>query len=85
MPDWAAILFSSVGFMLHHVVIVGMFLPGEFWRTAVPLALAVAVGGAFWAWLYRRSGSLVAPWLSHCLVDVAILAVGFHLLRGYWE
>lgn len=43
------------------------------------LTLAVAVGGAFWAWLYHRSGSLLGPWISHMLVDAAIFGVSYQL------
>ena len=32
------------------------------------------------AWLYRRSGSLVGPWLSHLLVDAGIMVIGYDLL-----
>ena len=46
------------------------------------LSAAVAIGGAFWAWLYERSGSLVGPWMSHLLVDAGIFLVGFDLVRG---
>jgi hypothetical protein len=41
----------------------------------------VAAGGAFWAWLYQRSGSLVGPWLGHLLADAAIFTVGWQLVR----
>lgn len=79
--DWAMIL-ASVGFMLHHVVILAVYLPGQFWTLAVPLSLAVAVGGYAWAWMYQRSGSLLGPWISHMLVDAGILLIGYEMLRG---
>jgi uncharacterized protein len=82
VPVWAAVLLSSLSFMAHHVIILGVYLPGHFWTLAVPLSLCVAVGGAFWAWLYHASGSLYAPWLSHLLIDAGIFAVGFDLVRG---
>jgi membrane protease YdiL (CAAX protease family) len=52
------------------------------WWTAPTLLLsaAVAVGGAFWAWLYARTGSLYGSWLSHAIVDAGIFAVGYALL-----
>jgi membrane protease YdiL (CAAX protease family) len=46
------------------------------------LSLGVAVGGAVWARLYDRSGSLLGPWLSHLLVDAAIFFVGYELLAA---
>lgn len=75
-----AIALSSFGFMAHHVVVLYVYLPGHFWTTALPLALAIAAGGAVWAWLYERSGSIWAPWLSHLLVDAGIFVIGWDLL-----
>lgn len=80
MPPLWAIVLSSVAFMSHHVLILAEFFPDQ-WLTAVlPFSLGVAAGGALWAWLYERTGSLVGPWVSHLLTDVAIMAVGFDLL-----
>ncbi len=80
LPLAVALPISSLGFMAHHVVILAVYLPGRFWTVAVPLSLCIAVGGAVWAWLYERTGSLLGPWLSHALVDVAIMAVGYRLV-----
>ena len=73
-----AILVSSLGFMAHHVIILATFLG---WGSPFTYcaAAAVAMGGAFWAWLYERTGSLLGPWLGHLLVDAAIFMVGFDL------
>jgi membrane protease YdiL (CAAX protease family) len=76
----AAVALSSLAFMAHHVVVIGRFFPNDFWSAAVPLSLCVAGGGAFWAWLYHRSGSIYAPWISHLLVDVAVLGVGYDMV-----
>jgi uncharacterized protein len=73
-----AILGSSLGFMAHHVIILATFLGwASPWTYAA--SAAVAVGGAFWAWLYQRTGSLLGPWLGHLLVDAAIFTAGFDL------
>ena len=80
---WPVALFvSSVAFMAHHVIIVATFFPGRFLTMALPLTLGVAVGGGFWAWLYDRTGSLYPAWLSHLLVDTAILTVGYAMIFG---
>jgi len=78
-PGWAN-LWSSAGFTAHHVILLSVFLG---WSSAWTwtLSLAVGVGGAFWAWLYQRSGSLLGPWLGHLLVDAAIFIVGWDLVR----
>jgi membrane protease YdiL (CAAX protease family) len=77
------ILLSSLAFTLHHTVVVAVYMPGRFWIGAVPLSLAVGVGGAAWAWLYERTGSIYACWLSHLIIDAAIMAVGFDMVFVY--
>ena len=84
MPPAAAIVLSAVGFMLHHIVILGVYFPGHFWTLAMPFSLCVAVGGGFWAWLYQRTESLWAPWISHAIIDAAIMVVGYVMLSRYW-
>lgn len=77
----SAIVISSLAFMAHHVILLATYFGWSSpWTYA--FSLAVAVGGAFWAWLYERSGSLLAPWLSHLVVDAAIFLVGYDLARN---
>ena len=80
MAHKPAIALSSLAFMAHHIVVLYVYLPGRFWTAALPLSLAIAVGGAVWAWLYERSGSIYSPWLSHLLVDAGIFVIGWDLL-----
>ncbi|MEQ8210569.1 MAG: CPBP family intramembrane glutamic endopeptidase [Lacipirellulaceae bacterium] len=75
----AAILISALGFMAHHVLVLGKFFGFGHWSTWV-FSLAVAAGGIAWAWLYEQSGSLKGPWLSHAVVDAGIFAIGYHLV-----
>lgn len=79
-PVWVAIIISSLGFMAHHVIVLAKYFG---WASPVTwiFSLGIAVGGAFWAWLYYRSGSLLGPWLGHLLVDAAIFAVGYEIVR----
>ena len=81
LPISVAIALSSIGFMLHHIVIVGAYFPDRFWMLALPFSSCVAVGGAVWAWIYQRTESLYAAWLSHALIDAAIMGVGYMMLR----
>jgi membrane protease YdiL (CAAX protease family) len=80
----SAILHSSLGFMAHHVIVLAVFFPEQWFTAVLPFSLCLAVGGAVWAWLYERSGSLYAPWLSHLLIDAALFGVGYDLffIRG---
>lgn len=75
-----AIGLSSVGFAAHHVLVLA-----HYFGYASPLTwlatLSIVIGGACWAWLYRRSGSLLPVWLSHAVVDAAIFVIGWDLMR----
>jgi len=82
--SWAAVI-SGLAFMSHHVILLMHYVPdqpGYFWLAVVPLSLGVGVGGMIWAWLYQWSESLYAPWASHGLVDLAIMVVGYDLLKS---
>lgn len=81
VPVWPAIIVSSIGFMAHHVLVLSKYFG---WWTAPTLLLsaAVAIGGAFWAWLYNRSGSLLGPWISHLIIDAGIFLVGYQLIQN---
>jgi membrane protease YdiL (CAAX protease family) len=86
LPVFWAILLSSLAFAAHHVILVAAYMkPEHFWTATVGLSACVAFGGAFWAWLYHRSGSLYGPWLSHLLVDAALMWIGFDLVRSHFS
>jgi uncharacterized protein len=80
VPIWLAIFFSSLAFMGHHVIVLGIYFPARVLTAAIPFSLAVAFGGGVWAWLYHRTGSIYSPWLSHLIVDTALMAVGYDML-----
>ncbi|QDS98530.1 CPBP family intramembrane glutamic endopeptidase [Adhaeretor mobilis] len=77
----SAIVISSLGFMAHHVLVLGKFFGFAHWATWV-FSLAVATGGLAWAWLYQRSDSLLGPWLSHAVVDAGIFLIGYQLVAN---
>jgi membrane protease YdiL (CAAX protease family) len=83
LPLGLSLLLSSLAFMGHHVVVLAVFLRGHFWELAVPLSLAVAVGGAVFAWLYERTGSLYSPWAGHILIDAAIMTMGYDMVFAH--
>ena len=81
MPVTVAMVVSSLGFVGHHIVVLNHYFPERFLTATVPYSLGVGVGGAVWAWLNNKTGSVWAPWLSHLIIDAAILAIGWDLLR----
>jgi membrane protease YdiL (CAAX protease family) len=80
LPIGPAVLISSLGFMAHHVLVLGKFFGFDHPATWL-FSISVAVGGAVWAWLYERTGSLIGPWASHLLVDAALHSVGYDIVR----
>ena len=79
IPKYAAVIVSGLGFMLHHIVILGRFFGYAHPATYI-FSFGVAIGGMYWAWLYSRTNSIYAPWLSHAWIDVAIFIVGYDVL-----
>lgn len=78
-----ATILSSLGFMAHHVIVLDAYIPREHFLVAtLPLSLCVAIGGAWWCWLYEKSGSLSGPWLCHFWADVAIMITGYDWMWG---
>lgn len=74
-----AIAIASLAFAAHHALVVAAFFPGRpAWIGG--LSLGVAAGGAVWCWMYHRSQSLLGPWISHALVDAALMTVGYLML-----
>lgn len=75
IPVGAAIVISGFAFMAHHVVVLASYISNV--PLMFALSLGVAVGGMAWAWLYHRAGSIWSVWLSHLLVDAAIMTIGY--------
>jgi uncharacterized protein len=80
VPLGPALALSSLAFMGHHVIILAVYFPGRFFSLAVPFSFCIAIGGAVWAWIYEREGNLLAPWLSHLIVDAAIFTLGYSMV-----
>jgi len=79
VPMMAALVLGSLAFMAHHVILIGVFFQPN-WPLVALFSLGVAVGGAVWAWIYERSGSLLGPWLSHLLIDAVLMTIGYDMI-----
>ncbi len=79
MPVAAAVILSSLAFTAHHVILLASFFGGPSLATVL-FSVCVAIGGAAWAWIYHRSGSLLGPWFSHIMIDAGIFIVGYDLV-----
>ena len=75
-PSRATVL-AALAFTLHHIVILWQLFPGPW---AVLMSFGVFAAGVFWMWLYKKTGSLIAPWISHAFADLAIFGIGYMLI-----
>ncbi len=70
----AVLLLSAFAFTLHHIIVLAHYLPPLMTLLA---CTGIFVGGLFWSWLYRRAGSLWPAYVSHAIVDIAVMVVGY--------
>ena len=74
----AALLPAAV-FTAHHL----LFLRS--WLDPLPLTIAAAgllVFALALAWLYEQAGSIVAPWVTHVIADLAMMSIAASMLLG---
>jgi len=78
-PLIPAAIISGLAFSSHHVLVLGIYFG---WTSPLTWLTggSVAVGGAFWAWLYARSGRLWIAWLSHTVIDLGVFAMGYWMI-----
>ncbi|MDB4673202.1 CPBP family intramembrane metalloprotease [Verrucomicrobiales bacterium] len=68
---------AGIGFALHHIAILDQFF---LLHHAIWMSAAVGIGGVLWSLLAARDRSLLSPWLSHIIVDVALMIIGYNLI-----
>ena len=74
---WAC-FWAAVGFAAHHIVILTQFFPIGW---ALVLGACVGIGGAVWSLIYHRYGSLLGAWISHMIIDLGLMWVGWIALN----
>lgn len=72
-------LAAAVAFASHHLVVLWQFFPPTI---ALLFGAGVCAGGVLWSVMYEREKTLAGVWLSHILVDLGILAVGYDLISA---
>lgn len=74
-----AVIGAALVFVIHHSIILGAYFPT--WIMFLG-SLGVFVGGLFWSVLYLKYRSIWPGFLSHALVDVAILGIGYWIIHS---
>lgn len=77
LPPLAAILISAICFTLHHIIAMQVYFS---WPLVAIASFGIFIGGALWSWCYLRYRSIWPAYLSHAIVDLAIFAIGYHLI-----
>ena len=78
---WLGVVLSSLAFMSHHVILLGTYFGYDSVYCYLGSA-GVAIGGAYWCWLYHRADSIWGAWISHGIIDATIFTIGFLILFG---
>ena len=77
VPLLLALPISALIFTLHHVIVLSAYF--EAFNVFMGSA-GVFLGGLIWSATLRRWSSLIPGWISHAIVDVAIILIGAHAL-----
>ncbi len=77
MPTRAAHLIAGLAFAFHHIVVTIVYFGPAF---GLLFGLAVGGAGIIWSVIYQLRGSLISPWIAHVFCDLAIFAIGYHLI-----
>jgi len=80
MPTLPAVFLSAAIFVSHHTLLLLGF--GIAAPIVVLASAGIFIGGVAWSWCYHRYGSIWPGFVSHAVVDVAVLAIGWRLLFG---
>lgn len=72
-----AMLFAGLFFASHHFVVLTEYVP--VWA-AFFCSLGVGFGGVLWSWIYEKQKSLLGAWISHMIIDMAIMYIGSLIL-----
>lgn len=70
-------LIAGLAFTLHHFTVTVHYFDLSI---GIILGLGVWAGGVIWSYTYEKERSLLGVWISHIIVDLALISVGFRAL-----
>lgn len=70
---------AAAGFASHHIVVLSQFFP---FGWALALGACVGIGGTVWCWLFYRYNSIFGAWVSHMIIDLGLMWVGWEVLKS---
>lgn len=71
------LLVSASIFTAHHVIVLGAYFD---WPMVALGSAGVFIGGVVWSLFRIRFSTVLPGWISHALVDVAVVVVGWSIL-----
>ena len=77
LPFVVAMPISALIFTIHHVIVLSAFFDP---RVVLIGSTGVFIGGLIWSATLRIGRSVIPGWISHALVDVAIILIGASIL-----
>jgi membrane protease YdiL (CAAX protease family) len=72
-----ALIVGALAFTAHHVIILSQLFPGAL---MIFFSLGVFAAGVVWIVLFRKTGNLLASWVSHIFADLAIFFIGYLII-----
>lgn len=68
--------FSGIFFAVHHVLIVRDWF--NWWQMLLSVSFLIAAGLIF-NWMYDKSRSMLASWITHTIADAALVTIGLYI------
>lgn len=76
----ASYIIHGLAFAAHHFIVI--YFISHYWSLALIGSLAITGAGIFWAWLYKKTNTIIGSWVSHICIDLILMYIGYILIFG---
>lgn len=76
---WMAVTLSALLFTVHHVIALRVQME---WLPTILASIGIFCGGVIWSGMYVRYRSIWPAYLSHAIVDLAFLIIGYFVIAA---